>query len=193
MRTRVAKKVSLKLDKYWDEHKATFHEAVILDPNNKLVSFELDTEKHDACETIRTTYKTYNTFKDDRNVSAQPFKSESSRDYFRRHLKRTHGVFMEGDNPLEEYLNSPAENIDILAYWKAKSKDPQWIPLAHMARDYLVVQATSVPSEQMFSVAKFTINPTRNRLNPEKVRATLCLKTWFAAGLIGEGFMKDDN
>ncbi|CAB4377207.1 unnamed protein product [Rhizophagus irregularis] len=154
----VAKKMCLKLDKYWDELKNTFHEAVILDPNNKLAS-----------------------------------KTESSCDYFRHHLKRTYGVFTEDDNPLEEYLSSPIENVDILAYWKAKSKDQQWIPLVKMAHDYLVIQATSVPSEQMFSVAKFTINPTRNRLNPDKVRASLCLKTWFAAGLIEEDFMKDND
>ncbi|CAG8643417.1 7359_t:CDS:1, partial [Ambispora leptoticha] len=41
--------------------------------------------------------------------------------------------------------------------------------------DYLVIQATSIPSEQIFSVAK--INPERNRLDSEKARATLCLKT----------------
>ncbi len=46
---------------------------------------------------------------------------------------------MEGDDPLEEYLNSPVENVDILAYWKVKSKDSQWVPLTHMARDYLIV------------------------------------------------------
>ncbi|CAG8525330.1 12852_t:CDS:2 [Cetraspora pellucida] len=46
------------------------------------------------------------------------------------------------------------------------------------------VQATSVASEQMFSVAKFTISPTRCRLDPEKARAALCLKTWYAADLI---------
>ena len=62
-----------------------------------------------------------------------------------------------------------------------------------MARDYLVIQATSVPSEQMFSVAKFTVNPTRNRLNPEKVKESLCLKTWFAEGLIEEEFMRNDE
>ncbi|CAB4444420.1 unnamed protein product [Rhizophagus irregularis] len=132
-------------------------------------------------------------YRDDENRPVQPSKTESSRDYFRRHLKRTYGVFTEDDNPLEEYLSSPIENVDILAYWKAKSKDQQWIPLVKMARDYLVIQATSVPSEQMFSVAKFTINPTRNRLNPDKVRASLCLKTWFAAGLIEEDFMKDND
>ncbi|CAG8505207.1 13172_t:CDS:2 [Cetraspora pellucida] len=36
----------------------------------------------------------------------------------------------------------------------------------------------------MFSIAKFTISPTRNRLEPEKAYASLCLKTWFATSLI---------
>ncbi len=56
-----------------------------------------------------------------------------------------------------------------------------------------MVQAISVPSEQMFSVAKFTINPTRNHLVTEEVSATPYLKTWFAGGLIKKEFMKDDN
>jgi len=47
-----------------------------------------------------------------------------------------------------------------------------------IARDYLIIQATSVPSEQAFSVAGNTITQTRNRLDPETARATLCLKSW---------------
>ncbi|CAG8645079.1 8578_t:CDS:1 [Funneliformis mosseae] len=99
---------------------------------------------------------------------------------------------MEDDDPLEEYLNSPIENINILAYWKIKSEEPQWIPLINMARDYLIVQTTSVPKEQIFSLAKFTVSSTRNRLNPESLRIS-CLKIWFAAGLIEENFMEDNN
>ena len=53
-----------------------------------------------------------------------------------------------------------------------------------MAQDYLCIQATSVPSEQVFSIAKHTINPLRNRLDPEKARATLCLKSWYEDGII---------
>ena len=53
-----------------------------------------------------------------------------------------------------------------------------------MACDYLVVQVTSVPSEQIFSMAKHTISAVRNRLDCEKARASLCLKTWYSAGLI---------
>jgi hypothetical protein len=56
--------------------------------------------------------------------------------------------------------------------------------LAQMARDYLIVQATSVSSEQIFSVAKHTISPTRNRLSTENIRASLCLKTWYEADII---------
>jgi len=36
-----------------------------------------------------------------------------------------------------------------------------------MARDYLTIQATSVASEQAFSIARNAITKTRNRLLPE--------------------------
>jgi hypothetical protein len=47
-----------------------------------------------------------------------------------------------------------------------------------MARDYLTIQATSVPSEEAFSIAGNTISKTRNRLSSETARACLCLKSW---------------
>ena len=53
-----------------------------------------------------------------------------------------------------------------------------------LINDYLIVQATSVSSEQIFSVAKHTISPTRNRLSTENIRASLCLKTWYEADII---------
>ena len=53
-----------------------------------------------------------------------------------------------------------------------------------LINDYLIVQATSVSSEQIFSVAKHTINPTRNRLSTENIRASPCLKTWYEADII---------
>ena len=52
-----------------------------------------------------------------------------------------------------------------------------------LINDYLIVQATSVSSEQIFSVAKHTISPTRNRLSTENIRASLCLKTWYEADI----------
>ena len=81
------------------------------------------------------------------------------------------------DSALDKYLNAPDEDVNVLAYWKSKSSNPQWTHLVRMARDYLVPQATSIASEQIFSVAKHSISATRNRLDPEKTRASLCLKT----------------
>jgi hypothetical protein len=47
-----------------------------------------------------------------------------------------------------------------------------------MAKDYLIIQATSVAAEQAFSVAGNTITSIRNRLDPKTARTTLCLKSW---------------
>ena len=54
-----------------------------------------------------------------------------------------------------------------------------------MAKDYLAIQATSVPSEQAFSVAGNTVTRTQNRLFPETARACLCMKNWIV-NKIGE-------
>ena len=54
----------------------------------------------------------------------------------------------------------------------------QFPNLACMARDYLAVPATSVPSEQSFSLSKNLITDTRNRLLGKTVQACICLKSW---------------
>ena len=71
----------------------------------------------------------------------------------------------------EVYLSSAEEDCDVLEYWKVRSSDVRYSGPAQMARDYLIVQATSVSSEQIFSVAKHTISPTRIRLSTENIRA----------------------
>jgi len=52
-----------------------------------------------------------------------------------------------------------------------------------MARDYLTIQATSVASEQAFSVAENIITKTRNCLLSEIARAC-CVKSWIDNNLI---------
>ena len=59
----------------------------------------------------------------------------------------------------------------------AKHRSLLALPAALMAKYYLSIQTTSVPSEQAFSIAKNTISLIRNRLDPEKARASLCLKS----------------
>ena|SRR2546421_4503349 len=89
-----------------------------------------------------------------------------------------------GDTVLDEYLNTANEDVDVLTYWQSKSLNIHWALLIQMARDCLVAQATSIASEQIFSVVKHTISATHNKLDAEKAQASLCLKTWYDSGLI---------
>ncbi|CAG8843343.1 29152_t:CDS:2, partial [Gigaspora margarita] len=99
------------------------------------------------------------------------FSNNPSRLYFKKHLKCTlttensehkHDIF-------DEYLSSAKEDCNVLEFWKIWSNDLCYATLTQMAQDYLVVQATSVASKQIFLVAKYTISPTRNQLSPENV------------------------
>ena len=50
-------------------------------------------------------------------------------------------------------------------------------------QDYLAIMSTSVPCEQLFSLAGLTVTKSRNSLDNETVRAVLCLKSWFTEDL----------
>ena len=53
-----------------------------------------------------------------------------------------------------------------------------------MARDYLAIPATSVPSEESFSLGKNLITDKRNRLAGKMVRIYMCLKSWWSGKLV---------
>ncbi len=73
------------------------------------------------------------------------------------------------------------EEVNPLLWWRARIIE--YPILSSMARDYLSIQATSVPSEQAFSIAGNTISQTRNRLLPETARACLCMKSWITKNI----------
>lgn len=52
-----------------------------------------------------------------------------------------------------------------------------------MARDFLAIPSTSVPSEQCFSTSKNLITDKRNRLAGKTVRACMCLRSWLLGPL----------
>lgn len=82
-------------------------------------------------------------------------------------------------NELEIYLSLPPtdEQTIPLQWWKAN--ELQFPKLARMAQDYMAIPATSVPSEQCFSISKNLITPNRNRLLGKTARACMCLKSWW--------------
>lgn len=87
--------------------------------------------------------------------------------------------YTENVDEFTTYITSPTvsdENLDPLEWWRInKTQYPQ---LSRMARDYLAIPATSVPSEQCFSISKNLITSNRNRLMGKTVRISMCLKSW---------------
>ena len=63
-----------------------------------------------------------------------------------------------------------------LDWWRIHATE--YSILARMAQDYLCIMSTSVPCEQVFSVAGKQITQTRNRMHPNTAQACLCLKSW---------------
>lgn len=79
----------------------------------------------------------------------------------------------------QKYLNHPLSNakVDLLDYWR--SQKDEFPNLSKMAQDYLSIQGGSVPVERDFSMGTHLVTPTRCSLNPETIRACMCLKSWF--------------
>jgi len=175
----VASAMYSKLSDYWVHLNKSSTISAIIDPSHKLDTFYENID--DIRKTFEDKYKSYS------SIITLPseailIEEDSSRRYFRKKLKVSKNN--NTTDILNSYLNIPEKDIDPLIWYKAREVDSKYGTLALMAKDYLSIQTTSVPSEQAFSIAKNTISLIRNRLDPEKARASLCLKSWLDNGMI---------
>lgn len=101
---------------------------------------------------------------DDLNLQSLFEKSNGDRENWRKEI--------------DEYcLSKRAEGIqDILEWWR--KNEAIYPNLSKMARDFLSIQATSVPAERLFSRATLTIKKDRSRLTGESAQFLLCLNSW---------------
>jgi hypothetical protein len=81
-------------------------------------------------------------------------------------------------NEVDEYLTTSIEssNIDPCNWWK--NHKLQYPILSKIAKDYIGIPSTSVPSEQAFSKSGELISKKRNRLNDNTIEACMCLNSW---------------
>jgi len=81
-------------------------------------------------------------------------------------------------NEIDEYLIIPIEpkNIDPCEWWR--NHKSQFPILTKIARDYICIPSTSVPSEQAFSKSGELISKRRNRLGDSAIEACMCLNSW---------------
>ena len=70
------------------------------------------------------------------------------------------------------YINEPriifSNKFDVIEWWR--NNQGHFPILASIAKNYLCIQSTSVPSE---------VTKLRNQLNPETMRKLMCLKSWY--------------
>ena len=151
--------------------------GALLDPRTKLSSFEPN-ERESSIATLEACFKMYAPTEGE--VSSVP---KSPFALFNNLMRADYTTSQtRAPDEIESYLALPdeSEHLDPLAWWSIHEE--RYPTLARIARDYLAVQATSVPCEQIFSVAKHTISLVRNRIDGENARASLCLKSWYTNG-----------
>jgi hypothetical protein len=96
---------------------------------------------------------------------------------YENYLKRKRNS-LSGDiqSEYDRYLSLPllSSNADVLEFWKANIFN--FPTLAAMAKDYLTVQASSVPSERAFSSGTDLVTPNRCRMGGNVIEMTQFLK-----------------
>lgn len=78
-------------------------------------------------------------------------------------------IQQKADSEVKLYLSRPAISADAdpLVWWKAHVEERPM--LSKVARKYLCIPATSVPSERVFSTSGHILSPQRSRLRNENV------------------------
>lgn len=79
---------------------------------------------------------------------------------------------------ISHFLNASRaqKNDNPLAWWQTYGEE--FPILSVLARSYFAIPASSVPCEQLFSIAGNVITKNRNSLAPVTVQALLCLQSW---------------
>jgi hypothetical protein len=187
----IASSILQKIKEYWEIMDRSSITSAILDPRTKLSVFS-EEDKPNACEHIQAIFEIYQEHPSDAQSPTRRLSSSTTnvtRQFFaqlRRNPTTPQVASSSLVSELDRYLALQIdEETEPLLWWRAHTKE--YPIISNMARDYLTIQATSVPSEQAFSIAGNTISKTRNRLLPETARACLCMKSWIVNKIVELG------
>ena len=156
-----------KFDIYYEILKEITHISAFLDPRYKNYCFP-EMSNEDILSPIQQKLEQEQPITSIKPIKISPFLQK---------LKATRNI-LTVDNEVNKYWNSSeaAEDIKPLEWWKTHSTE--YPNLSKLAIDYLCIQASSVPCEQLFSIAGQVLCKSRNRLTGESVRACICLRSW---------------
>jgi len=133
-----------------------------------------DDERETAIKLLQEIYNQYDTVKSQQKEEPE---IENSMIFFKNLLRSKQNNSSYKPilaNQTDSYIYLPPEDSDSLQWWK--SNQIKYPIIAAIAFDYLALQATSVPCERVFSIAKNTISLLRNRIFEETACASLFKK-----------------
>jgi len=157
-----------KLQEYWEHLDQITHIAAFFDPRYKTIAFH-GLSKDEILAPIRSHLPTSIS-----NLS----NNNNSKSIFVQRLSSLNQQRNANTDELLRYweLADASSEMEPLSWWWAHSTE--YPILSKMAQNYLSIQATSVPCEQLFSLAGNVVSKKRNRLGKSTTRACLCLRSW---------------
>lgn len=175
----VAFKIKEKLDEYWPIIQETTKVAAFFDPHFKRLVYN----EQSVDEILAPIYANLPV---NLEATVQPLYISKRRQFIQEYTSAFTPILATDSDELIRYWEtiSPPEEIFVCDWWKANQA--AFPNLAIMAKNYLAIMSTSVPCEQLFSLAGLTVTKTRNSLHNETVQAVLCLKSWFTEDLFTE-------
>lgn len=173
-----------KLDFYHSKVGSAQSIATILDPRCKIQTFRnLDWVPHwisDAETAIQRIYRDQYALTPISRPSTPPTSSQHSEDdYMSAVFGNSQSTEMQSlISELNIYLEEKVElpQVDPIEWWRTyESRFPN---LSRMARDYLAIPATSVPSERCFSIAGSVLTKRRSSMTEGMANSIMCCKYW---------------
>jgi hypothetical protein len=161
-----------KIQEYWGQINTMTHVATFFDPRYKTIAYQgLSTSE--ILEPIRIHLP----------VLTSDLTNNNQNSIFVQRLSALHQQRSANTDELMRYweLANASFDIEPLSWWRTHSTE--YPILSKMAKDYLSVQASSVPCEQLFSLAGNVVSKKRNRLDESTTRACLCLRSWMIEGI----------
>lgn len=173
-----------KFEEYWIKILDKALICHVLDPRFKAHYIDCRLLKKKSVFLIKKLIDIYQTSIDSSpsqpSTSTNIEKKERSLTLMERMISKITNTRENDEDELSTYLKQPpiiySNEYDILQWWKENNKD---LPImAQIAKDFLSLMPTSVPSEKCFSIGTLTVDKNRTRLHSNTVQELLCLKSW---------------
>lgn len=199
----VAHSMMIKFDKYWGSFQCVnklVYVAHALNPRMKLQMIEEvfkdlgkgERQAKDITDEIKgCILNLYHAYRGEATAIIHPSAPSEvieeaglSRLELRLKRKRMEEAAIEISNEVDKYLNDPFEKLehkgfDLLQWWKCNQT---WYPvLSRIAKDIFSIPASTVASENAFSLGGRIVDPFRASLTPKVVEALVCTSDWFRA------------